>query len=102
LLIALALVLLPIVAGDHHAEAHGAQSSVEHIHSIDPEHCTQDHALDGECAAISSCPVCVVRKQDAGKGASPETFNANFFQPGPVRGNRVTPDTDPPRLSDFA
>lgn len=98
-LIALALAFLPVLGVAHHAAAHEAHASVDHGHPVDLEPGTQDHAVDSDCAAISGCPVCVVRHNDAGARVAHENPGSLFFLMGPEQGQSPVPDPQPPRPS---
>lgn len=98
-LIALALAVLPVLAEEHHAATHDAHVSFDHTHSIDLEPCTQDHAVDGDCAAISSCPVCVVRHHDTGASVALAIPGFGFPRTSPETGQCPAPDIHPPRPS---
>jgi hypothetical protein len=99
LLIAFALAVLPVLTGEHHAATHEAQFSFDHTHLADLEPCTQDHAVDGDCAAISNCPVCVVRHHDADAGFALATPGSVYPRTGPEAGQSPAPDIQPPRSS---
>ncbi|MGY6707917.1 hypothetical protein [Oceaniradius stylonematis] len=96
-LIALALPLSTFLAGGNHAQVHAADHVIEHQLSEAP--CAQDHAVDSDCAAISSCPVCVLRHHDAGAGFALATPGSVFPRTGPVVGQSPAPDIQPPRPS---
>jgi hypothetical protein len=98
-LFVLVLAVLPVLAGEHHAATHNDHAGFEHSHAIDLEPCTQDHAVDGECAAISSCPVCVIRDHDAGARVGVENPGSIIRLTRPERGQNPAPDIHPPRPS---
>ncbi len=99
LLIAFALALLPVVAGDHHGATHGVHASVEHTHSTDLEPCMPDHGVAGECAAASGCAFCGVRHHDTGATVVQDRPAFAFFLIVSERGQRPVPDIHPPRPS---
>lgn len=95
----LALAVLPVLAGEHHAATHDGHVSFDHVQSIDLEPCTQDHAVDSDCAAVSSCPVCVIRHHEAGARLVASISGTGLLQTSPKTGQSPAPDIHPPRPS---
>lgn len=98
-LIALTLAVLPVLAGEHHAATHDAQVTFDHTYSIDLEPCTPDHAVDSDCAAVSSCPVCVIRHHEASARLVLSVSGTGLLPTGPKTGQSPAPDIHPPRPS---
>jgi len=96
---AIVLVLLPVISGEHHAGSHVHQTSVEHVHASDLQLCTQDHAADAECAAMSNCPVCTLRQ--TGDDSATQLRESGVF--AAMIDHNVShltlPDVRPPRIS---
>jgi hypothetical protein len=97
MLIALALSLLPILAGDHHAQAHAGEHGIEHQLVEAP--CAQDHGNVPDCAALGGCPVCVIRGQFDGPAVMPEGFDWTSPATAVAFGHSPAPDIHPPRSS---
>lgn len=98
-LMAIALVLLPVISGEHHARTHVDQVSVEHVHAADQQPCTQDHAADADCAAMSNCPVCTLRHTKDNLAAPPPDRGFVAAMIDRNVGYLTIPDIRPPRIS---